>query len=54
MLVALLIDGYATGTQMIKYRARGYRNEGRLERAILFHCSGLDLYSTHSQPEAPS
>jgi transposase len=35
--------------QMIKYRARGYRNEGRFEAAILFHCGGLDLYPTHSK-----
>jgi transposase len=35
--------------QMIKYRARGYRNEGHFERAILFHCGGLDLYPTHSK-----
>jgi hypothetical protein len=34
---------------MIKYRARGYRNEGNFERAILFHCGGLDLYPTHSK-----
>jgi hypothetical protein len=34
---------------MIKYRARGYRNEGRFEAAILFHCGGLDLYPTHSK-----
>ena len=34
--------------QMIKFRARGYRNEGRFEAAILFHCGGLDLYPTHS------
>jgi hypothetical protein len=35
--------------QMIKFRARGYRNEGRFEAAILFHCGGLDLYPTHSK-----
>ena len=35
--------------QMIKYRARGYRNEGRFEAAILFHCGQLDLYPTHSK-----
>jgi transposase len=34
--------------QWIKYQARGFRNEGRFERAILFHCAGLDLYPTHS------
>jgi transposase len=35
--------------QMIKFRARGYRNEGRFEAAILFHCGGLDLYPAHSK-----
>jgi transposase len=34
--------------QWIKYQARGFRNEGRFERAILFHCAGLDLSPTHS------
>lgn len=35
--------------QWIKYQARGFRNEGRFERAILFHCGGLDLYPTHTK-----
>jgi len=34
--------------QMIKYRARGYRNDDRFEAAILFYCGGLDLYPAHS------
>ena len=34
--------------QWIKYQARGFRNEGRFKRAILFHCAGLDLYPAHS------
>jgi len=34
--------------QWIKYQARGFRNEGRFQRAILFHCAGLDLYPAHS------
>jgi transposase len=34
--------------QWIKYQARGFRNEGRFERAILFHCVGFDLYPAHS------
>jgi transposase len=42
-------EGLNSKIQMIKYRARGYRNEGRFERAILFHCGGLDLYPTHSK-----
>jgi transposase len=41
-------EGINSKIQMIKYRARGYRNEGRFERAILFHCGALDLYPTHS------
>lgn len=42
-------EGLNSKIQMIKYRARGYRNEDRFERAILFHCGGLDLYPTHSK-----
>jgi len=34
--------------QWIKHQARGFRNEGRFERAILFHCGGFDLYPAHS------
>ena len=41
-------EGLNSKIQMIKYRARGYRNEGSFERAILFHCGGHDLYPTHS------
>ncbi|HWJ19080.1 MAG TPA: ISL3 family transposase [Geobacterales bacterium] len=41
-------EGLNSKVQMIKYRARGYRNEDRFEAAILFHCGGLDLYPTHS------
>lgn len=33
--------------QWIKFQARGYRNEDRFERTILFHCGGLDLYPAH-------
>jgi transposase len=40
-------EGLNSKIQMIKYRARGYRNESRFERAILFHCGGLDLQPTH-------
>ncbi|MGP6158834.1 MAG: ISL3 family transposase [Vulcanimicrobiaceae bacterium] len=42
-------EGLNSKIQMIKYLARGYRNEGSFERAILFHCGGLDLYPTHSK-----
>jgi hypothetical protein len=41
-------EGLNSKIQMIKYRARGYSNEGSFERAILFHCGGLvALYPTH-------
>lgn len=40
-------EGLNSKIQMIKYRACGYRNEDRFERAILFHCSGLDLSPAH-------
>ncbi len=41
-------EGINSKIQMIKYRARGYRNETRFATAILFHCGGLDLLPTHS------
>jgi transposase len=34
--------------QWFKYQARGFRNEARFMRAILFHCGGLKLDATHS------
>lgn len=40
-------EGLNSKIQWIKYQARGYRNEDRFERAILFHCGGLDLLPTH-------
>lgn len=42
-------EGINSKIQMIKYRARGYRNESRFEAAILFHCGGLDLLPAHSK-----
>ena len=30
--------------QMLKIKARGFRNRERFKTAILFHCGGLDLY----------
>lgn len=33
--------------QWFKYQARGFRNEARFMRAILFHCGGLELCPTH-------
>lgn len=29
--------------QLLKFRSRGFRNPARFERAILFHCGGLDM-----------
>ena len=34
--------------QWMTYQARGFRNETRFMRAILFHCGGLDLYPAHT------
>lgn len=34
--------------QWFKYQARGFRNEARFMRSILFHCGGLDLRPTHT------
>jgi len=37
--------------QMLKHRARGYRNFDNFRVAILFHCGGLELYpATHPDP----
>ncbi len=39
---------------MIKYRARGYRNETRFAAATCFHCGGVDLAGLPTQTtEAP-
>jgi transposase len=42
-------EGLNSKIQLIKYRARGYRNADRFERAIYFHCGGLDLSPTHTK-----
>lgn len=34
--------------QKVKFLAHGFRNEERFQRAIFFHCGGLDLYPTHT------
>lgn len=34
--------------QWVKYQARGFRNEERFMRSILFHCGGLTLDPTHT------
>lgn len=33
--------------QWFRYQARGFRNEARFMRVILFHCGGLALQVTH-------
>lgn len=37
-------EGINSKIQLIKHRARGYRNRENFRNAILFHCGGLDLY----------
>ena len=34
--------------QWMKYQARGFRNEERFMRSILFHCGGLSVFPTHT------
>jgi transposase len=29
--------------QLVKFRSRGFRSAARFERAIMFHCGGLDM-----------
>ena len=36
--------------QVLKFRARGFRNRGRFRNAIYFHCGGLDLYPAPVRP----
>ena len=42
-------EGLNSKIQLIKYRARGYRNADRFERAIFFHLGGLDLSPTRTK-----
>lgn len=42
-------EGLNSKIQLIKYRARGYRNADRFERAIFFHLGGLDRSPTHTK-----
>ncbi len=42
-------EGLNSKIQLIKFRARGYRNADRFERAIFFHLGGLDLSPTHTK-----
>jgi transposase len=42
-------EGLNSKIQLIKYRARGYRNTDRFERAIYFHLGKLDLSPTHTK-----
>lgn len=36
-------EGMNSKIQLIKHRARGYRNRDNFRNAILFHCGGLDM-----------
>jgi len=36
-------EGMNSRIQLLKFRARGFRNASRFERAIMFHLGGLDL-----------
>ena len=36
-------EGTNSRIQLIKHRARGYRNRANFKNAILFHCGGLDM-----------
>lgn len=40
-------EGLNSKIQWIKYQARGFRSLDRFERAIMFHCGGLNLLPTH-------
>ncbi len=42
-------EGLNSKIQLIKYRARGYRNADRFERAIHFQLGGLDPLPTHTK-----
>jgi transposase len=42
-------EGLNSKIQLIKYRARGYRNADRFEHAIYFHLGKLDLSPTHTK-----
>ena len=39
-----MAEGINSRIQLIKFRSRGFRNPDRFERAIMFHCGGLDMY----------
>jgi transposase len=38
-----MTEGINSRIQLIKFRSRGFRNATRFERAIMFHCGGLDM-----------
>jgi transposase len=40
-------DSINAKIQWVKYTARGFRNKKNFAAAILFHCGGLDLASSH-------
>ena len=43
------IEGLNSKIQMVKFRARGFRNRERFRNAIYFHCGGLDLYPARAR-----
>jgi hypothetical protein len=42
------LKGLNSNIQLVKYRARGYRNADRFVRSIFFHLGGLDLSPTRT------
>jgi transposase len=40
-------EGLNSKIQWIKYQARGFRSLDRFERAVMFHCGGLNLLPSH-------
>ena len=46
------VEGLNSKIQMVKFRARGFRNRERFRNAIYFHCGGLDLYPARAWPSS--
>jgi transposase len=38
-----MAEGINGRIQLINFRSRGFRNQARFDRAIMFHCAGLDM-----------
>ena len=47
-------EGLNSTIQLLKQRARGYRNLSNFRVAVLFHCGGLDLYPAGAEDGALS